>query len=73
MSYLFVLVVVVVVVLVPVLLVSLDWLQPVTKAPITSPNSTIRVYVLFIGCATFDQFKKKASTFFSHFCDRLKI
>jgi hypothetical protein len=49
--------------------VSEDGLQPVTKAPITSPNSTIRVYVLFIGCATFYQFLKKASTFFSQFCE----
>ena len=75
MSYLFVLggVVVAGAFVVGVEDVPLSWLQPVTKAPITSPNSTIRVYVLFIGCATFDQFKKKASTFFSHFCDRLKI
>jgi hypothetical protein len=28
-------------------------LQPVTSAPTTNPNSTIRVYVLFIGAATF--------------------
>lgn len=39
-------------------------LQPVTNAPITSPNRTIRVYVRFIGGATFDQFHKNASIFF---------
>jgi hypothetical protein len=39
-------------------------LQPVTKAPITSPNSTIKVYVLFISGATFDEFPEKASSFF---------
>jgi hypothetical protein len=41
--------------------------QPVTKAPSTSPNSTIKVYVLFISGATFDEFWKKASTFFGVF------
>jgi len=72
MSYLFVLVAVEVVLVLVV--ASVDaLLQPVTKAPITSPNSTIRVYVLFIGCATFDQFRKKASTFFSHFCEAYEI
>ena len=72
MSYLFV-VVAVLVVLVLVALLSDALLQPVTKAPITSPNSTIRVYVLFIGCATFDQFRKKASTFFRIFASNSKI
>jgi hypothetical protein len=28
--------------------VSDPWLQPVSTAPITIPNSTIRVYILFI-------------------------
>jgi hypothetical protein len=66
MSYLFVLVVVVVVValVLPPVDGVLSLLQPVTKAPITSPNSTTRVYVLFIGGVTFDQFRKKASSFF---------
>ncbi len=36
------------VVLVSLLLVLPDWLQPVTKAPATRPNSTIRVSNLFI-------------------------
>src|SRR5256885_12404027 len=71
MSYLFVLVAVEVVLVLVV--ASVDaLLEPVTKAPITSRNSTIRVYVLFIGCATFDQFRKKASTFFSHFCGGIR-
>ena len=69
MSYLFVVVVVAGALVLVVVDVSDDGLQPVTKAPSTSPNSTIRVYVLFIGCATFYQFPKKASTFFSHSCD----
>ena len=69
MSYLFVVVVVAGALVLVVVDVSDDGLQPVTKAPSTSPNSTIRVYVLFIGCATFYQFPKKASTFFSQFCE----
>jgi len=67
MSYLFVAIVVVVVVALVVAapLSVLPLLsQPVTKAPSTSPNSTIKVYVLFISGATFDEFWKKASTFF---------
>jgi hypothetical protein len=28
--------------------VSEPWLQPVSTAPITIPNNTIRVYILFI-------------------------
>jgi hypothetical protein len=70
MSYLFVAVVVVVVVALVVAapLSVLPLLsQPVTKAPSTSPNSTIKVYVLFISGATFDEFWKKASTFFGVF------
>jgi hypothetical protein len=47
--------------------------QPVTKAPITSPNSTIKVYVLFISGATFDEFSKKASSFFEGFYLRSPI
>src|SRR6266850_6949305 len=70
MSYLFVVVAVLVALVLDELLLLSDGVQPVTKAPSTSPNSTIRVYVLFIGWATFYQFPKKASTFFSHSCDR---
>jgi hypothetical protein len=39
--------------------VSDDGLQPVNKAPITSPISTIRVYILFIGTRTLSPFPKK--------------
>ena len=56
MSYFVVLVLVVVVVVLVFDVVPPpppESLHPVTSAPTTSPNSTIRVYVLFIGAATF--------------------
>jgi hypothetical protein len=42
-------------------------LQPVTKAPITSPNSTIRVYNLFIVGETLTDSENLTSTKFSYF------
>jgi len=39
-------------------------LQPVTKPPITSPNSTIRVYSLFIVAVTFTNSRKRTRKIF---------
>src|SRR5947208_2298639 len=44
-----------------------DWLQPVSIAPIRSPMSTIRVYVLFILRLTFIKSPKSTSKIFRHF------
>jgi hypothetical protein len=40
-------------------------LQPVSTAPITIPNSTIRVYILFIVNLTFTKSPKRTSTIFA--------
>ena len=42
-------------------------LQPVTKAPTVSANSTIRVYSLFIVAVTFTKSQKRTRTFFARF------
>ena len=44
--------------------VSDAWLQPVSTAPITIPNSTISVYILFIVNLTFTKSLKRTSTIF---------
>ncbi len=44
--------------------VSEPWLQPVSTAPITIPNSTIRVNNLFIVRVNLSIFAKRTSTFF---------
>ena len=41
-------------------------LQPVNTAPITIPNSTIRVYILFIVKLTFTKSPKRTSTILSN-------
>ena len=41
-------------------------LQPVSTAPITIPNSTIRVYILFIVNLTFTKSPKRTSTIFAN-------
>jgi len=38
--------------------------QPVSTAPMTIPNSTIRVYILFIVELTFTKSPKRTSKFF---------
>jgi hypothetical protein len=45
--------------------VSDDGLQPVSTAPMTIPNSTIRVNILFIVGLTFTKSAKRTSTIFA--------
>src|SRR3954464_7458976 len=48
-------------------------LQPVTKAPTVSANSTTRVYSLFIVAVTFTNSPKRTRTFFHEFSEGNRV